>query len=142
MDDFFAIEMDYGAWRNTDSPGLGKVYLENALLHDYYFYNRRTYEADVLISLSALKNHWETVVTGTIKNLGIGNPPTNVYGDGPRDNHRLRMVNHRTPDLHRWIADYYTIRTADFTVMDALQGLEHDPTPSFDLSGVRNIEDV
>jgi hypothetical protein len=40
------------------------------------------------------------------------------------------------------MADYYTIRPADFIVMDALQGLEFGPTPSFDQSGIRNIEDA
>lgn len=142
VDAFFPIETDSGTWQDRNSPGLVRVRLENALLHEYYYFNRRLFEADVLISLPVLKNHWDTVTTGTIKNLGIGNTPTNIYGDGPNDNHRLRMVNHRTPDLHRWIVDYYTLRPADFTVMDALQGLEHGPTPSFDLSGVRNIADA
>jgi hypothetical protein len=52
------------------------------------------------------------------------------------------MVNHQTPNLHLWIADYYTARPADFVVMDALQGLQHGPTPSFDMSGVRNISEA
>jgi len=142
VDGFFAIETDSGTWQNRNSPGIVRVPLENALLHNYYYYNRRIYEADVLISIPTLKNHWHAVVTGGIKNLSIGNAPANMYGDSQSSNLRYQMVNHYTHDLHRWIADYYTIRPADFVVMDALQGLDHGPTPSFDVSGIRRIEDA
>jgi hypothetical protein len=100
------------------------------------------FEADVLISIPTLKNHDSTVTTGTVKNLGIGATPPNIYGDGPNDTHRLRMVNHQSRALHQWIADYYTVRPADFTVMDALQGLSHGPSASFDSSGIRDIRDA
>jgi uncharacterized protein (DUF362 family) len=141
-DEFFAIETDSGTWGNTNSRGLIRVRLEDSLLHNEYYYNRRLYEADVLISIPTLKNHWDAVVTGAIKNLGIGATPTNIYGNSQNSNLRNDMVNHYTPDLHKWIADYYTIRPADFVVMDALQGLSHGPTPSFDISGIRRIEDA
>jgi uncharacterized protein (DUF362 family) len=142
VDGFLPIESNSGAWRDRTSPYLVRLYPENPLLHEYYYYNRKIYEADVLINLPVVKNHWHTVTTGAVKNIAIGNTPTNIYGDGPNNNLRLRMVNHYTPDIHRWIADYYTIRPSDFVVMDGLQGMEHGPTPSFDMSGVRNIEDT
>jgi uncharacterized protein (DUF362 family) len=142
VDGFLAIETDSGTWQNTNSPGLVRVPLENALLHDAYYYNRRIFEADVLISIPTLKNHWHAVTTGGIKNLSIGNAPANIYGDSQNSTLRYRMVNHYNADLHRWIADYYTLRPADFVVMDALQGLDHGPTPSFDVSGIRNITDA
>jgi hypothetical protein len=52
------------------------------------------------------------------------------------------MVNHNSMDLHRWIVDYYTLRPADFIVMDALQGIQYGPTPSFSQSGVRSMADA
>lgn len=37
--------------------------------------------------------------------------------------------------LGQFIHDYYSIRPADFVVMDALQGLQHGPLPAWDNSG-------
>ena len=139
VDEFFAIETDSGTWGDRNSNGLIRVSLEGALLHSEYYFNRRLYEADVLISLPTLKNHWDAVVTGSIKNIAIGVTPANIYGNSATDSLRNNMVNHFTPDLHKWIADYYTLRPADFVVMDGLQGLQHGPTPSYEISGITNF---
>ncbi|MCL1877723.1 MAG: DUF362 domain-containing protein, partial [Defluviitaleaceae bacterium] len=142
VDDFFALERVSGDWRDRESPYLIRVEAPNLLFRDAYYFNRLLFEADVLINLPTLKNHWETVTTGAVKNLGIGATPANIYGDAPRDNHRLREIPHGVPELHRFIADYYTLRPSDFVVMDALQGLSHGPTPSFAMSGIRDIADA
>jgi uncharacterized protein (DUF362 family) len=39
-----------------------------------------------------------------------------------------------------FIRDYYSIRPADFVVMDGLQGLEHGPLPVWDDSGTHDYE--
>ncbi|MCL1845013.1 MAG: DUF362 domain-containing protein [Defluviitaleaceae bacterium] len=142
VDDFFALDRVSGEWRDRESPYLIRVDAPNGLFRDYYYFNRLFFEADVLINLPTLKNHWETVTTGAVKNLGIGATPANIYGNSPSDNHRLREIPHGVPGLHQFIADYYTLRPSDFVVMDALQGLSHGPTPSYAMSGIRDIADA
>lgn len=141
VDDFFALEDISGDWREFDSPYLVRIVPENPLFRDAYYVNRMFYEADVIINLPTLKNHWETVTTGAVKNIGIGMTPSNIYSNARGDNHRFG-VPHGVHALHQFIADYYMIRPSDFVVMDALQGLSHGPTPSYSMSGIRNIRDA
>jgi uncharacterized protein (DUF362 family) len=140
VDEFFALETDSGAWQDFNSPGLILIDAPNGLLHSQYYFNRKFYEADVVINLPTLKNHWDAVVTGAVKNISIGATPANIYGARDGDTYRGHMVDHSTPNFHRWMADYYTLRPGDFTVMDALQGVENGPTPCFDLAGVSQLE--
>jgi uncharacterized protein (DUF362 family) len=95
-----------------------------------YWVNKKMYEADALISIPVVKNHWSSVVTGGIKNIGIGAAPPSIYGNSANDIGRNNMVNHSSPNLHRWIADYFACLPADFVVMDGLQGLQNGPLPS------------
>ena len=93
-----------------------------------YWVNTKMYTADALISIPVLKNHTNSGVTGSVKNIGIGATPPRIYGmnsDNVQD--RNAMVNHDTNDLHQWIADYFAVLPADFTVMDGLQGLQQGP---------------
>lgn len=87
------------------------------------------YEADALISIPVLKNHWNAVVTGGIKNISIGGAPPRIYGNSNSDIGRNNMVNHASINLHDWIADYFSCVPADFVVMDGLQGLQNGPLP-------------
>ncbi|MBN2443463.1 MAG: DUF362 domain-containing protein [Spirochaetales bacterium] len=139
VDEFLAIENDSGAFRDWKSPGLVKVPFPEGLLHDAYYYNKKYYEADVLISLPCLKNHWSAIVTGSIKNLGIGATPGNVYGNTARSPGRNSMVNHDTMALHYWLHDYFMARPADFVIMDGLQGIQNGPTPCFTMSGTTSL---
>jgi uncharacterized protein (DUF362 family) len=142
VDEFLAIELDSGKWQDKDSDGLVKVVYEDGLLHKEYYLNKNFYEADVVICLPTLKNHWKAVVTGNVKNIGIGATPGNIYGNGEGNPGRNYMVDHDTPDFHKWMADYYTCRPADFVIMDALQGIEEGPTPCYDVCGITKIEDA
>jgi uncharacterized repeat protein (TIGR02543 family) len=92
-----------------------------------YWVNKKMYNADVLISIPALKNHWDACVSGAIKNISIGAAPPKIYGGSATNMGRNGMVNHASINLHRWIADYFTALPADFVVMDGLQGLENGP---------------
>jgi uncharacterized protein (DUF362 family) len=95
-----------------------------------YYINKKMYDADALICLPVVKNHWHAVVTGSIKNISIGAAPPRIYGISGSDIGRNNMVNHDTVELHQWIADYFSCLPADFVVMDGLQGLQNGPLPN------------
>jgi len=134
VDEFIAIEEDSGSWHDLKSEGVVKVDLPNGLLHKEYYLNKKYKEADVLISLPCLKNHWNAAVTGGIKNVGIGATPGNIYGIDPYNPGRNNMVNHDTIDLHKWIHDFFLCRPVDFVIMDGLQGIQNGPTPCYEIS--------
>ncbi|MGE5558238.1 MAG: sugar-binding protein [Bacillota bacterium] len=134
VDEFVAIEEDSGALRDYGSPRLTKVRLPQGLLHKSYYLNRRYEEADVLISVPTLKNHWHAVMTGGIKNVGIGATPASIYGFSLQNPGRNGMVDHESPDgdIHKWIHDFFLCRPVDFVIIDGLQGIQNGPTPSAD----------
>jgi uncharacterized protein (DUF362 family) len=93
-----------------------------------YYLNRLYKEADVLISIPVLKNHDAASFTGSIKNVGIGATPQNIYGNSPADLGRWNIISHDPEELHQWIHDFYRCRPVDFVVVDGLQGMECGPT--------------
>jgi len=143
VDEIIALD-DEGSWLDREnSPFVTRVVLNNfryntanGVYNNYYkndgvyYVNKKMYEADVLICLPVLKNHWNAVVTGSIKNIAIGAAPPRVYGVNNNNIGRNNMVNHDSISLHQWIADYFSILPAHFTIMDALQGLENGPLPN------------
>lgn len=141
--EFIGIEEDSGGWHEYDSPRLVQVHLEEGLLHKEYYLNRRYKEADFLISIPTLKNHWSGGVSGGIKNVGIGATPANIYGISPYNHGRNNMVVHdsRSGELHKWIHDYFLCRPVDFVVMDGLQGIQNGPTPCYEMSQTSDIRD-
>jgi uncharacterized protein (DUF362 family) len=139
VDEFVCLE-DSGGWHEWDSPLLTKITLpEGAALYPDYkkpnrspeiFLNKRYFEADVLISVPVLKNHYCTGITGAIKNIGIGATPANIYGSAPDTIWRGNGIDHSgdMDYLHKWIHDFYLCRPIDFVVVDGLQGLSNGPT--------------
>jgi len=95
-----------------------------------YYANKKMLEADALICIPVVKSHWNAVVTGSIKNIGIGATPPTIYGIAGNDVGRNNMVDHGKTDLMDWISDYFSVLPADFVVMDGLQGVEDGPLPS------------
>jgi uncharacterized protein (DUF362 family) len=96
-----------------------------------YYVNKKMLDADALICIPVVKQHWDAAVTGAIKNIAIGAAPPSVYGLGPGSAGRNGMVNHAAVDnFHGWIADYFSCLPADFVVMDGLQGLQRGPLPN------------
>lgn len=134
VDEFIALEEDSGAWKDYNSPGLKKVNLPKGRYRKEFYVNKKYQSADVLISLPCLKNHWHAVVSGAIKNVGIGGTPANIYGISKRNIGRNNMVDHNSLSLHQWIHDFYLCRPVDFVIMDGIQGIQNGPTPCFDMS--------
>jgi uncharacterized protein (DUF362 family) len=107
--------------------------------------NQRYVNADVVISLPTMKTHLIAGITGAVKNLGIGATPVAKHSTPPLDGgvfqdctrgQTLAYIDQSTAEtLGQFIHEYYSIRPADFVVMDALQGLEHGPSPVWDDSG-------
>jgi uncharacterized protein (DUF362 family) len=96
-----------------------------------YWVNKKMLEADALICIPVVKQHWDAVITGAIKNIGIGAAPPSIYGLNGSSAGRNGMVNHASvPNFHGWIADYFSCLPADFVVMDGLQGLQNGPLPN------------
>ncbi|MBN2535658.1 MAG: DUF362 domain-containing protein [Spirochaetales bacterium] len=134
VDAFLAIEEDSGGWLDYSSPNLVKVDLPGGMLNTSYYLNKKYKEADVLISVPTLKNHGSACITGSLKNVGIGATPGNIYGRGEGDPYRGNMVSHFSTDLHEWIHDWNLCRPVDLVIMDGLQGFQNGPgtdmTPS------------
>ena len=107
-----------------------------------YWINKRYVEADVVISMPTMKTHLAAGITGGVKNLGIGITPMGQFSlaDGGTTNDCTRgqtaganSIDHSTAEaLGAFIRDYYSIRPADFVVMDGLQGIQHGPAPAFE----------
>jgi uncharacterized protein (DUF362 family) len=137
VDEFIAIEEASGAWHDNASDQIRSTLLssEKALCSQFklgngaaaYYYNKRYFEADVIISLPVLKNHEAAGVTGAVKNMGIGGTPTNIYGNGPDENGRWNVVNHSSSNLQKFIHDFYLGCPAHFAVMDGIQGYSNGP---------------
>ncbi|MGE5558825.1 MAG: DUF362 domain-containing protein [Bacillota bacterium] len=119
VDAFVAIEKDSGAW--NDKKRLVRVKLPQGMIRKEYMLNKRYKRADVLISVPCLKTHWSAVITGAVKNVGMGAIPINTY---PRAG-----IDHGSDELHRWIHDFYLCRPVDFVVMDGLVGIQNGPAP-------------
>jgi uncharacterized protein (DUF362 family) len=109
------------------------------------YYNTRYLAADVIISVATLKTHYNAVVTGGIKNLGIGATPASWYGNPASTANPVtrqggpNSIDHTTVFLHHWIADYYAGKPASFVVIDGLQGVQHGPNPSTALIGATTL---
>ena len=139
VDEFIGFEAFSGGYREYLSDSLHALELPDSL--SYYpdnlkpnlsrkiYYNKRYFEADVLITVPVLKNHSNAGITGGVKNIAIGGTPANIYGD--KDNVRpyLRSVtiDHNNGNLDRWMHDYYAGRPADFVIFDGLQGVSSGP---------------
>jgi uncharacterized protein (DUF362 family) len=142
VDEFVAIE----GTSCTDTT-TGALEQRKSLSGAKYWVNSRYANADVVISLPTMKTHLVAGITGGVKNLGIGTTPVGQFPSGtntPSDCTRGQTstaIDHSSPEtLGQFIRDYYSIRPADFVVMDALQGLEHGPAPAWDSSGSYDYE--
>lgn len=131
VDGFICLEEDCGNWQDFEAEEVVKVELPEGLLHKSYYFNRILYEADVVISIPALKTSSGVVVTAGIKNVSIGTPPGNLYGMGPDTPSKQKMVSHKIVDgeLDKWIYDYYKAKPVDYVIVDGLQGFQSGPVP-------------
>jgi uncharacterized protein (DUF362 family) len=143
LDSIICTDENIINWYDTTSVNLQKVALPNGKnlysTANKYYLNKIYYHANVLISLPCLKSHWLTGITGSIKNVGIGATPVEMYGNGvssgidaqgDRENH----INHgdyvsETIPLNKWIHDFYMCRPVNYVIMDGLQGAQYGPFP-------------
>jgi uncharacterized protein (DUF362 family) len=96
-------------------------------------------KADVVISLPTMKTHLNAGITGGVKNLGVGTTPVGQYSAADAGSatdctrgQTAGYIDHSTPQtLGQFIHDNYSIRPADFVVMDALQGIQNGPAPQW-----------
>ena len=137
VDEFIALEGSSCADRTT-----GALEQRTAVSGKRYWINSRYVNADVVISLPTMKTHVSAGITGAVKNLGIGVTPVGQFSAGTNASddctrgQSSTYIDHSGPEpLGQFIRDYYSLRPADFVVMDALQGLEHGPLPAWDNSG-------
>jgi uncharacterized protein (DUF362 family) len=122
VDEFVAIEGASCGYRGSD--GL----VPKTLGDKTFWLNQRYATADVIISLPMLKTHSAAGTTGAVKNLGIGGTPVSKYAVAPVDGgvsqdctrgQTAEYIDHSTPEvLGQFIADFYSLRPADFVVMD------------------------
>jgi uncharacterized protein (DUF362 family) len=104
-----------------------------------YWVNQDYLNADIVISIGALKTHGQAGTTGCVKNLGIGATPNAMYSVSTNNADCTRNMNqataasyvdHSTAGLGTFVSDFYSVRPADFAIMDGLQGLQNGPCSS------------
>jgi uncharacterized protein (DUF362 family) len=145
VDEFIALEGSSCSDRSTDA-----LEQRSSVKGVAMWVNQRYVRADVVISLPTMKTHLVAGITGAVKNLGIGTTPVGQYSapsasagssqDCTRGQTAPYIDHSSAESLGQFIHDYYSIRPADFVVMDALQGLEHGPLPAWDGSGMYSYE--
>lgn len=137
VDEFIALE-------GTSCTDVSTIALEQrtAASGKKYWINSRYVNADVVISLPTMKTHYDAGITGAVKNLGLGTTPVGQFPSGTNSadscgrGQTASVIDHSGPEpLGAFIRDYYSLRPADFVVVDALQGLEHGPLPAWDSTG-------
>ena len=97
---------------NTSLVSLGSKFVDSVVV------SRDILEADVVINVPKMKTHSLTVVTGAVKNMfGI------VAGAGKSRCHRLAPG---VRDFSELLADIYSVRPPDLTIMDGIVSMEGD----------------
>lgn len=141
VDEFIAIEDDSGSWRDYNSDKLVKVNVKDHLVESEVYMNKRYHDADVIISVPCLKTHWTEVVSGSVKNVGIGATPATIYGgQNQGDNNRTTGLNHDKTWLDKWIHDWFMARPVNFAIIDGLQGIQNGPTPCYEQTRTTDIK--
>jgi uncharacterized protein (DUF362 family) len=134
VDEFIALEGTSCADHGT-SYQTGLVQ-KQAIGGQLYWVNQRYFDANVVISIGALKTHGQAGTTGCVKNLGIGATPNTQYSvstsaaDCTRNMNQSGVssyIDHGRTGLGQFIHDYYSVRPADFAIMDGLQGYQNGP---------------
>ena len=138
VDEFVALEGSTCTDRTTTA-----LVQKAGMSGTQYWVNKRYVEADVVISIPTMKTHLAAGITGAVKNLGIGTTPMGQFSLASANTNAsdctrgqaagANSIDHSTPEtLGSFIRDYYSLRPADFAVMDGLQGIQHGPAPAFE----------
>lgn len=139
VDEFIGFETSSGDYGDFNSDKLISVNLPDSISlypdekkpnnSRALYYNKKYFEADVLISIPVLKNHQNAGITGGVKNVAIGATPATIYAnkDFSRPYLRSQVIDHNNGFLELFIHDYYAGRPVDFVVIDGLQGVSSGP---------------
>lgn len=128
VDEFIALEGN----SCDDKSDTGLVQRTSACSAKQMWVNQRYLEANWVISVAALKTHFQAGITGAVKNLGIGATPAGKYSSsGCGRTQNAKYIDHTPEPLSQFICDYYSVRPADFAIIDGLQGIQHGPYPAW-----------
>ncbi len=143
-DQIIALEDSCGAFEDYSDSNLETLFLADSVrlypddekpnLSPEFYINKIYYDADVIISVPVLKNHKEAIITGGTKNVAIGMTPPNIYGISESFFGKWTKIDHSLENLNKWIHDFYLLRPVDFVVVDGLQGFDHGPVGSGELT--------
>ncbi len=112
----------------ADPARVTKVIVPTGLIRKEYWLPNVVLDADVLISVPVLKNHYLAGVTLGMKNL-IGLLPNDLY-HGPGNIYGKHSLSHGPIELDQHIVDLSLARRPDFVVVDGQRGMTDGPIGS------------
>ncbi|MFN2226658.1 MAG: DUF362 domain-containing protein, partial [Anaerolineae bacterium] len=119
---------DSGGTDVADPARVSKVTVPTGLIRKEYWLPNTILNADVLISVPVLKNHYLAGLTLGMKNL-IGLLPADLY-HGPGNIYGKHSLSHSPIDLDQHIVDLNMARRPDFVVVDGQRGMIDGPIGS------------
>ncbi len=119
---------DSGGTDVTDPAKVRRVTLPHGLIRTEYWLPNLILDADVLISVPVLKNHFVAGVTLGMKNM-FGVLPNDLY-HAAGNVYGKHSLSHSSLDLARHIVDVNLARRPDFVVVDGQRGMVDGPIGS------------
>lgn len=119
---------DAGGINVYDPAKVTQVVVPTGLMRKEYWLPNTVLNADVLISVPVLKNHYLAGVTLGMKNL-IGLLPGDLY-HGPGNIYGKHSLSHSPIELDQHIVDLNLARRPDFVVVDGQRGMIDGPIGS------------
>jgi uncharacterized protein (DUF362 family) len=119
---------DSGGTDVADPGKVTQVIVPMGLIRNEYWLPNVVLNADVLVSVPVLKNHYNTGVTLGMKNL-IGLLPSDLY-HGPGNIYGKHSLSHSPVELDQHIVDVNLARRPDFVVVDGQRGMIDGPIGS------------
>jgi len=119
---------DSGGTDVADPEKVTQVVVPTGLMRTEYWLPNVVLEADVLISVPVLKNHYLAGVTLGMKNL-IGLLANDLY-HGPGNIYGKHSLSHSPIELDQHIVDVNLARRPDFVVVDGQRGMIDGPIGS------------
>ncbi|RLC62305.1 MAG: hypothetical protein DRI48_09695, partial [Chloroflexi bacterium] len=119
---------DSGGTDVTDPAKVTRVVVPTGLMRTEYWLPNVVLEADVLISVPVLKNHYNAGVTLGMKNL-VGLLPNDLY-HAAGNVYGKHSLSHDPVELDRHIVDLSLARRPNFVVVDGQRGMTDGPIGS------------
>jgi uncharacterized protein (DUF362 family) len=119
---------DSGGTEVADPAKVTKITVPSGLIRKEYWLPNAVLQADVLISVPVLKNHYLAGLTLGMKNQ-IGLLPADLY-HGPGNIYGKHSLAHGPIELDQHIVDLSLARRPDFVVVDGQRGMIDGPIGS------------